>query len=189
MNSVQRRERLAVGGDDDVGDSPLITKSGSKTTVPIVRALGQRFERVGVGFVGGQQRELGQRRAEQRRRHQAPCRAPRARRPRRRVHHPRRRVPRAPPARPLRPARTTASTKTRRSLARIRSPCAPPQARRACRPAPRRFRAAARVLQLTAGRIAAPPKPPSPLGATSGRPMPIATPAPAAAAATGRVPA
>ena len=50
--------------------APLTTKPGSKTTVPIAAPSASFSMRIGVGLVGGKQRELGQRRAQKRRRRQ-----------------------------------------------------------------------------------------------------------------------
>ena len=61
-------ERLAVGGDDDVGDGAVDHEAGVEDDGPDRGAFGQLLDRIGVGFVGGKQRELGQRRAQQRRR-------------------------------------------------------------------------------------------------------------------------
>ncbi len=61
-------QRLAVGGDDDIGDRTVDDEAGIEDDRSDRGALCQRFERFGVGLVGGEQRELGQRRAEQRRR-------------------------------------------------------------------------------------------------------------------------
>ena len=68
MNFGPAGERLAVGGDDDVGDRTVDDEAGIEDDRSDRGALCQLLERIGVGFVGGKQRELGQRRAEQRRR-------------------------------------------------------------------------------------------------------------------------
>ena len=63
-------ERLAVGGDDDVGDGAVDHIVGIEDHRADRGTFGQLLDRIGIGFVGGEQRELGQRRAQQRRRHQ-----------------------------------------------------------------------------------------------------------------------
>ena len=63
-------ERLAVGGDDDVRDGAVDHIVGIEDHRADRGTLGQLLDRIGIGFVGGEQRELGQRRAQQRRGHQ-----------------------------------------------------------------------------------------------------------------------
>ena len=54
-------QRRAVGGDHDVGDVAVDHVTGVEHHGPDRCALGQPFQRVGVGLVGGQQREFGER--------------------------------------------------------------------------------------------------------------------------------
>ncbi len=70
VNDGPPGERGAVGGDDDVGDGAVDHIVGIEDHRADRSALGQLLDRTGIGFVGGEQRELGQRRAQQRRGHQ-----------------------------------------------------------------------------------------------------------------------
>ena len=186
MNSVHRVSWPPSARDHDVGDVAVDHVIGVEHHGADRVPSASCSERVGVGFVGGQQRQLGQRGAQQRCGHQ-------------RLaellendggigefaagaaeflgHHQRGGADLL--AQQL-------STATRRSRARTPSPRAPPPASRACRPARRRSRAAVPFFVQSCARLRTPPA--LAAGARSDRPTPSAAPAPAAATATGRVP-
>ena len=64
LNSVHRVEFAVADADDDVGDVAVDDVVGVEHHRADRGALGQRAQRIGVGFVGGQQCEFGQRGAQ-----------------------------------------------------------------------------------------------------------------------------
>jgi hypothetical protein len=65
-------QRRAIGADDDIRNGAIDDVVGIEGDGPDRRTFGQPLERVGVGFVGGEQRQLGECGAQQRRGHQRP---------------------------------------------------------------------------------------------------------------------
>ena len=176
----------AIRGDDDVGDVAVDHIAGVEHDGSDRGALGQPLDRLGVWFVGGEQREFGERGAQQRRRHQrlaellqydrgvgelAACAAEF-------LWHDQ--CGRADLLAQQLPQRLVVAAFGRHRLH------APPRATRACRPTPRRSRAAVPVLHSSDARLQ---QSPSRDGAQPGRPTPTAAPALATATAKGRAPA